>query len=70
MIFYGTFILISVLLIPVAWIIGIIDKTKAIKPTDTPMDTLRNLGAFILLGPLILVLDCFADSYYFWHMMF
>ena len=70
MIFYGTFIVISVLLIPVAWIIGIIDKSKAIKPTDTSMDTLRNLGAFILLGPLILIFDCFADSYYFWQMMF
>ena len=70
MIFYCAFIVISILLIPVAWIIGIIDKSKAIKPTDTSMDTLRNLLAFIFLGPLILVFDCFDDSYYFWQMMF
>jgi hypothetical protein len=70
MIFYMNFFSISIILIPIAWIIGIIDKAKSIKPTDTGMDTIRNLGAFIVLGPLILVFDTCADSFYFWQMMF
>ena len=61
---------ISILLIPLAWIIGIVDKVKTILPTDTTKDIVMNLGLFILAGPLILLLDTFADVYYFWQVMF
>jgi hypothetical protein len=69
-IFQGIFTITSILLIPFAWIIGTFDKIKAIKPTDTPKDIAMNLGVFALLGPVVLTLDIFADSYYFWIMMF
>ena len=29
-----------------------------------------NFGAFIFLGPLILLIDTMADIYYFWILMF
>lgn len=61
---------ISILLIPLAWIVGIMDKVKTILPTDTTKDIVMNLGLFILVGPLILLLDTFADVYYFWQVMF
>jgi hypothetical protein len=60
------FTALSIVLIPFAWIIGTFDKIKAIKPTDTPKDIVMNLGVFALLGPVVLILDSFADSYFFW----
>jgi hypothetical protein len=57
-------------LIPFAWIVGTIDKARSIRPTDTTKDILMNLGLFAILGPVILVFDCFADIYFFWMVMF
>ena len=70
LIFQTLFTLVSIILIPFAWIVGTIDKARSIKPTDTTKDIVRNLVAFAVLRPLILVLDIFADVYYFWQVMF
>jgi hypothetical protein len=56
----------SFVLIPFAWIIGINDKARAIKATDTTKEIAMNLGVFVLFGPVILVFDTFADIYFFW----
>ena len=70
MIFQVIFTVVSFALIPFAWIIGTIDKARSIRATDTTHDIIKNLVLFALFGPAILVLDCFADIYYFWMVMF
>jgi len=64
------FTVVSVALIPFAWIVGTIDKAKSIRPTDTTKDTFTNLGLFALFGPIILAINSFVDVYYFWSVMF
>lgn len=70
MIFQILFTLVSFALIPFAWIIGTIDKARSIRSTDTPKDIVINLVLFAVLGPVILLVDSFADIYYFWRVMF
>jgi len=70
MIFQSLFTVVSFLLIPFAWIVGTIDKARSIRPTDTTKDIVMNLVVFALLGPVILIINCFADIYYFWSVMF
>jgi hypothetical protein len=61
---------VSIILIPFAWLIGIADKAKSIESTDTSKDIFMNLILFIFFGPAILVVDTFADAYFFWQVMF
>ena len=63
MVFFLIFIVVSVMLIPVAWCMGIIDKLK--HPSKDKFDNIVNMS-FILLGPVILTFDVLADLYYFW----
>ena len=70
LIFQVMFTGVSFALIPFAWFIGTIDKARSIRATDTTHDILKNLVLFALIGPVILVLDCLADVYYFWVIMF
>lgn len=69
-IFQSLFTAISIALIPFAWIVGTIDKSKAIRHTDTTKDIVYNFVLFAFFGPFILVLDTLVDSYYFWQVMF
>lgn len=64
------FTCVSIILLPFAWIIGIFDKVRSIRSTDTVKDIVMNLVLFILAGPVILALDSLADIYYFWCVMF
>ena len=63
LVFFAFFIVVSIVLIPIAWIMGIIDKIK--HPSKDKLDNLVNM-MFFLIGPVILVFDVIADLYYFW----
>jgi len=55
-IFFVAFYLVSLLLIPAAWIFGIIDKFKSIQNTSG-MEKFTNIGIFIPFGIPVLILD-------------
>jgi len=63
LVFFGCFIVVSIVLIPIAWIMGIIDKLK--HPSKDKVDNIVNM-LFFLIGPVILFFDVIADLYYFW----
>jgi hypothetical protein len=63
LVFFSFFIVGSIVLIPIAWIMGIIDKLK--HPSRDKLDNIVNM-LFFLIGPVILLLDVVADLYYFW----
>ena len=63
LVFFVIFIVVSIILIPVAWVMGIIDKLK--HPSKDKVDNIVNMSFFII-GPVILVFDVIADLYYFW----
>ena len=56
------------MLIPYAWILCIINKSKAIQLSKFANKTwlMIDLLLFVILGPVILVLNTIVDSYYFW----
>lgn len=66
MIMFLIFIVYSVVLIPIAWIVGIVDKFKTLSSLNSQSDKLMNVFIFIPFGIPILCLDCIADLYYFW----
>ena len=66
LVFYSLFIIVSICLIPFAWVFGIIDKVKS-QTSSTPLkEKILNFGLFIPLGIPILFLDTLCDFYYFW----
>jgi len=69
MFFFVMFIAFSLILVPVAWIIGIFDKTSKTSEEEEKNKTLE-LILFIFLGPFILIFDIGADIYYFWKNSF
>ena len=64
-IFFVIFLVVSVALIPFAWIISVVDKLSTSNSNYTPLDKVFNY-LFILFGPLILTLDVLSDLNYFW----
>lgn len=62
------FIVVSLILIPLAWPIGITDKIKSLFRPDekTFQHKLINAIIFVPLGPFILILDFVKDLQYFW----
>ena len=66
LIFFSLFVIISCLLIPLAWLIGIYDKIRNKNYYSSNRDKLLKCWLFIPFGPLILLLDLFVDIYYFW----
>jgi hypothetical protein len=66
LLFFGIFAVVSVALIPLAYIIGVGDKLKTMKTQTSEKEKIMNNLVFLPLGPVILLLDCIADLYYFW----
>ena len=60
------FILVSILMIPIAWIVGIVDKVSTLSSLKDGNKKLMNVYIFIPFGPVILLFDVIADLYYFW----
>jgi hypothetical protein len=56
----------SIALIPLAWIIGIVDKMVSLAWQPNLHSKIMNNYSFIVLGPVILMFDVIADMYYFW----
>jgi len=59
------FLIVSIALIPIAYVVGIVDKVKHLRYLSKD-DQRMNYGFFIF-GLVYLLLDLFADIYYFWH---
>jgi hypothetical protein len=66
LIFKALFILVSLLLIPAAYIIGVVDKLKTLSTQKDPKAKVMNNFIFIPLGIPILLLDFLMDLRYFW----
>ena len=65
MILFMVFVLVSVVLMPLAWVVGCIDKFTSRNSTYSSTDNVMNL-LFIPFGLVILSLDLLADIVYFW----
>jgi len=63
---FGLFMSVSITMIPIAWIIGIYDKS--VKQTNQNMSRLDQLMnyMFVPFGIIILWADLIADFFYFW----
>ena len=70
MILFVIFVFTSLVLIPVAYVVGIIDKLKTLSTQQTMFDKVKNNFVFIPLGLPILGLDLLADIVYFWKYNF
>lgn len=71
LIFFAVFVAVSALLIPLAWIIGIIQKVSNISDMNMTFNQkVINVGIFIPFGPIILSLDLLSDMVYFWKNSF
>jgi len=71
-IFFFAFVAVSLVLLPFAYVISIIDKVKSLKhakPEDGSKPVI-NLVIFVVFGVAILDLDLMADIYYFWKNCF
>jgi len=66
MIFKGLFMGVSLILIPFAYLLGIVDKLRTIKNQKTLKEKIMNNLVFIPLGVPILFFDFLADIMYFW----
>ena len=66
LILFVAFIIVSIILIPIAWIVGIFDKIATLGSFRNRGDRILNVLLFIPLGPIILLFDFVADLYYFW----
>lgn len=64
------FCAISVLLIPIAWLIGCVDKIKSLHNQPNFHTALMNNYLWFPFGMLILSADVVADGYWFWKNMF
>lgn len=65
-ILFIAFIIVSIVLIPLAWIVGIVDKLATLNSLKSGDQKLMNVYIFIPFGPAILLFDVIADLYYFW----
>ena len=64
---FTLFVVVSLILIPFAWMAGIPDKVKAIIYTDVGIkEKILNSVLFIVIGPIILFFDLIVDMVYFW----
>jgi len=59
-------LIVSLALIPMAWLIGINDKIRNRNYYTTTTDKLLKFWLFIPFGPAILLLNLVTDMYYFW----
>lgn len=51
---------------PPAYVLAVIDKLNTLHLQSSFSKQLKNNFSFLLLGPFILILDLFADLFYFW----
>ena len=58
LILFVAFIIVSIILIPIAWIVGIFDKIATLGSFRNRGDRILNVLLFIPLGPIILLFDC------------
>ena len=58
--------LVSIVLLPFAYLIAIVDKMKVIGQQESAKDVILNCLIFIPFGLPILVVNLLADFYYFW----
>ena len=58
--------IVSLLLIPFAYILGVVDKMRTLPSQKNLKDKVMNNLAFIPLGIPILLMDFLADLMYFW----
>ena len=65
MILFIVFVLVSIVLMPLAWMVGCIDKLSSRNSNYSPTDKVMNL-LFIPFGLVMLSLDLIADIVYFW----
>lgn len=65
-IMFIAFVVVSIIMIPLAWIVGIGDKISTLSSLKSGDQKLMNVYIFIPFGPVILIFDVIADLYYFW----
>ena len=70
MFYFAIFVVFSIALIPLAWLIGIVDKIKTRDLAKSQTELMLNLGVFIPFGIPIMVLNSISDIYYFWKINF
>jgi len=66
-IFKGLFIVVSLVLIPFAYLIGIVDKLRTLAAQKDPKSKIMNNFMFIPFGIPILLCDFMVDLLYFWR---
>ena len=66
MFFFAVFAVISILLLPLAYVMGILDKVKTLNMQGSFLEKLKNNLIFFPTGLIILGFDTLADMYYFW----
>jgi hypothetical protein len=66
MIFFFLFAIVSVALIPLAYIVGIVDKIKSMNSQPSTKAKIENNFLFFPFGIAILSMDVLFDFYYFW----
>ena len=64
--FFASYLVCSLLLVPLAWIVACVDKIKNNSNLNSMADKIVNCFVFIPFGPIILLLDTFCDLIYFW----
>ena len=63
---FTQFVVVSLLLIPAAWVIGIKDKLSQVNSMKNKNDKMMNVFIFIPFGIPILLCDLLTDCFYFW----
>ena len=63
---FAVFLITSFMLIPFAWVVGIIDKLSSLSNLRTHQEKIVNVYLFIPFGIPILLFDFVADIFYFW----
>jgi hypothetical protein len=66
MIFFFLFAAVSFALIPIAYLVGIIDKIKSFNSQPSTMAKIQNNLLFFPFGIAILCVDVLFDLFYFW----
>ena len=66
LIFKALFVIVSIALIPFAYIIGIVDKVKTLSQQKDPKQKFMNNILFLPFGIPILIADFLVDTMYFW----
>lgn len=66
MIFFGVFMVVSVLATPAAYFVCMFDKIKTIGQQTSLEEKIKNNLIFIPFGLPILYFDLIADMFYFW----